>query len=82
MNPFGSHPFRRSIAGIVIAAMLLPVLSACVTANPPVTRIDGIVVDGERVAAAGEGGYVRVTRYSTVMNGTTGMELIDRKSVV
>jgi hypothetical protein len=76
MNPFGSHPVRRSIAWGVIAAMLLPILSACVTANPPVTRIDGIVVDGQRVADPGEGGYVRVTRYSTVMNGTTGMELM------
>ncbi len=71
----GARRFRRRVAGLVTAAMLVPTLTGCVTANPPVLRLDGIVIDAERRASEGEGGWVRVIRAGSTLDGYAGMEL-------
>ena len=75
MTRAGSTCLRRWIAGLVAMAMLLPSLNGCVTTNPPVLRIEGIVVDAERRTPDGEGGWVRVLRDGTTLDGYAGMEL-------
>lgn len=81
--------FVRATAWTVIAAMLLPTLVACTTvpASPPasgaplpsnapeVARLDGIVVDGNRVAQGREPGLVAVTRDGQRGDAYAGLEL-------
>ena len=75
MTTSGPHPFHRFVAWLVVAALLLPTLNACVTTNPPALRIDGVVVDGERRTPEQEGGWVRVVRNGITYDGYAGMEL-------
>jgi len=54
----------RVTAWAVIVAMLLPTVVACTTPYPEsaTARLDGIVVDGNRLAGAREGGLAVITR--------------------
>jgi hypothetical protein len=77
-----SRAGRRVTAWAVIAAMLLPTLLACTTppAAPPrgpseLARLDGIVVDGSRLAQAREGGFVAVVRDGMRLDAHAGMSL-------
>ncbi|HEY2561040.1 MAG TPA: FecR domain-containing protein [Caldimonas sp.] len=81
------RPFVQATAWIVIAAMLLPTLVACTTVPasapstptptgaPDVARLDGIVVDGSRVAQGREPGLIVVTRDGQRGDGYAGLEL-------
>ncbi|HEX4235655.1 MAG TPA: hypothetical protein VH041_15285 [Caldimonas sp.] len=65
MNPFlASSPLRRVTAWTVTVAMLLPTVVACTTPYPEAAtaRLDGIVVDGSRLAGAREAGLAVITR--------------------
>jgi hypothetical protein len=54
----------RATAWTVIVAMLLPTVVGCTTPYPEsaLARLDGIVVDGSRLAGPSEGGLAVVTR--------------------
>jgi hypothetical protein len=83
------RPFVRATAWSVIAAMLLPTLVACTTVpeSPPapgapmptgapdVARLDGIVVDGNRLAQGREPGLVAVIRDGQRGDAYAGLEL-------
>ena len=76
MNAWRSQlSFRRAVTWLVTLALLLPTLTGCVTASPPVIRLDGIVVDAQRRVAEGEAGWVRVVRDGAAIDGHAGMEL-------
>jgi len=85
-----AKPWRRVTAWTVLATLLLPSLLACApTAYPPagpaptatarvpaeVARLDGIVVDGARLAGARESGWVVVVRDGVRQNAHAGMSL-------
>ena len=78
MNAFlVSAAMRRVTARTVTIAMLLPTLVACTTmpgANPGDARLDGIVVDGNRLAQQSEPGLATVTgRDGVRQEAYTGM---------
>ena len=64
MNRFLTSSLWRATAWTVIVAMLLPTVVACTTPYPEsaTARLDGIVVDGTRLAGAREGGLAVITR--------------------
>ena len=85
-----ARPWRRVTAWTVLAALLLPSLLACApTSYPPagpastatarvpaeVARLDGIVVDGARLAGAREGGWVVFVRDGVRQDAHAGMSL-------
>jgi hypothetical protein len=89
MSAIPAKPARwRATAWTLIAAMLQPMLVACATAPgpstpasaspagaPDVVRLDGIVVDGGRVAQGREPGLVFITRDGARYDGYAGYEL-------
>ena len=64
MNRSLTSSLWRATAWTVIVAMLLPTVVACTTPYPEsaTARLDGIVVDGTRLAGAREGGLAVITR--------------------
>ena len=64
MNRSLTRSLWRATAWTVIVAMLLPTVVACTTPYPEsaTARLDGIVVDGTRLAGAREGGLAVITR--------------------
>jgi hypothetical protein len=70
---------RRVTAWTVTAAMLFPTLVACTTpqgsAGTGDARLDGIVVDGTRLAQASEPGLATVTRDGVRQDAYAGMTL-------
>ena len=68
--------FRRLTAWIVIAAMLLPALVACVTKPPEDVRLDALVVDGTRRAGPQETGLALVVRNGQRLDARSGMTLL------
>ena len=76
MNAWRLESLRRWIVGVITVAMLLPSLSGCVTKPPATVRLDGIVVDGQRLARPTETGLVRVMRSGSVIEARVGMELL------
>lgn len=76
MNAWRLQSLRRVIASVVTAALLAPSLSGCVTKPPATVRLDGIVVDGQRLAKPTDAGLVRVLRYGSPIDARVGMELM------
>ena len=64
MNRSLTSSLWRATAWTVIVAMLLPTVVACTTPYPEsaTARLDGVVVDGTRLAGAREGGLAVITR--------------------
>ena len=64
MNRSLTRSLWRATAWTVIVAMLLPTVVACTTPYPEsaTARLDGVVVDGTRLAGAREGGLAVITR--------------------
>jgi len=64
VNPTRTSSLWRVTAWAVIVAMLLPTVVACTTPYPEsaTARLDGVVVDGNRLAGAREGGLAVITR--------------------
>lgn len=75
MNASRLQCLRRWIVSLVTASMLLPTLSGCVTKPPATVRLDGIVVDGQRLAKPAEAALVRVLRDGAPAEVRVGMEL-------
>lgn len=75
MTAWLSNALRRWIAGLLVAALLLPTLNGCVTPTPREIRLAGIVIDEQRRAGPDDSGLVRVVRGGTVLEGRTGMVL-------
>jgi hypothetical protein len=80
MNPLLASPaLRRVTAWTVTVAMLLPTLVACTApgtyAEAGAARLDGIVVDGNRLAQAREPGFAVVTRNGVREEAYAGMTL-------
>jgi hypothetical protein len=80
MNRFlTSSSLQRATAWTVAVAMLLPTLLACTTPTPSAAagaaRLDGIVVDGNRLAQAREAGLAVVTRNGVREEAYAGMTL-------
>jgi hypothetical protein len=80
MNAFLlSSALRRVTAWTVVAAMLFPTLLGCTTAGSAGSagdaRLDGIVVDGSRLAQASESGLAVVTRDGVRQEAYAGMAL-------
>jgi hypothetical protein len=67
----------RVTACAVIVAMLLPTVVACTTPYPEsaAARLDGIVVDGNRLAGAREAGLAVITRNGAREEAYAGMAL-------
>jgi hypothetical protein len=67
----------RVTAWAVIVAMLLPTVVACTTPYPEsaAARLDGIVVDGNRLAGAREAGLAVITRNGAREEAYAGMAL-------
>lgn len=76
MNALRPGCINRLVVWLVAAAMLLPVLSGCVTRPPPTIRLDGIVVDGQRLARPDENGLASVVRNGVSREARAGMELL------
>ena len=76
MNTTCRMSWYRAVAWSLIAAMLLPVFAGCAT-RPAATSVtlDGIVVDGQRLARPGETGLARVLRGGTAIEARAGMTL-------
>jgi hypothetical protein len=74
---FLSPAARRVTAWTVIVAMLLPTVVACTTPYPEsaAARLDGIVVDGNRLAGAREAGLAVITRNGAREEAYAGMAL-------
>ena len=66
---------RRVTAWILVAALLLPALAACVTRPPDEIRLDALVVDGARRADPQEGGLAVVVRNGERLDARSGMSL-------
>jgi len=76
MNAGCQPPLSRAVAWLVIVAMLLPALAGCATGPASTTvTLDGIVVDGQRLARPGEVGLARVVRDGTAVQARAGMAL-------
>lgn len=73
---FSSILLRRWVVGVVVLALLTPVLQGCAGKPAPhEIRLAGIVVDGQRVAGHDEAGLVRIVRGGAVIDGRAGMVL-------
>ena len=77
MNPSRTSSLWRVTACAVIVAMLLPTVVACTTPYPEsaAARLDGIVVDGNRLAGAREAGLAVITRNGAREEAYAGMAL-------
>lgn len=79
MKAFRQMRLQRWVARVVVVTLLLPTLVACTTPQAPRTvELAAIVVDGSRLAEAGEaGGYrlVRVIRDGVLVPVRAGMPL-------
>ena len=77
MNPSRTSSLWRVTAWAVIVAMLLPTVVACTTPYPEsaAARLDGIVVDGNRLAGAREAGLAVITRNGAREEAYAGMAL-------
>lgn len=76
MNLVHCRWLQRAVAGIASVTMAASGLAGCATA--PVAyhaRLDGIVVDGQRLARPGESGLVFVTRQGYAVEVRAGTEL-------
>jgi len=77
VNPSRTSSLWRVTACAVIVAMLLPTVVACTTPYPEsaAARLDGIVVDGNRLAGAREAGLAVITRNGAREEAYAGMAL-------
>ena len=75
MNPSCQARLSRAVAWILIVAMLLPTVEGCATMQPSTVILDGIVVNGQRLARPDETGLVWVTRGNLPLQVHAGMEL-------
>jgi len=66
---------QRAVAAVVSVALVASGLAGCATKPTGYAWIEGIVVDGQRLAAPGDGGLLSVTRDGRIVEGRAGMEL-------
>jgi hypothetical protein len=77
MNSTRTSSLWRATAWAVIVALLLPTVVACTTPYPEAAtaRLDGIVVDGNRLAGAREAGLAVITRNGVREEAYAGVAL-------
>jgi hypothetical protein len=75
MNLLRSAIVQRLVAAATSLALILSGVSGCATKPTYHARIDGIVVDQQRLAGAEESGMLTVTRDGAAFVGRAGMEL-------
>lgn len=75
MNFLCCRLMQRATAVLVSVALVVSGIAGCATKPRYYARIDGIVVDGQRLAEPREGGLVSVTRDGSTVEGHAGMEL-------
>jgi hypothetical protein len=75
MNLLHSRILRRLVAAATSAALVMSGIGGCATTPAYHARIDGIVVDQQRLAGDYDSGLLTVTRDGSSFEGRAGMEL-------
>jgi hypothetical protein len=75
MSFLNCRSIQRAIAAIVSVALTASGLAGCATPPSAYARLDGVVVDGHRLAGPGEAGLVTVMRDGRNVDVRAGMEL-------